>query len=85
MTEWELCPGMKWQTFKYENGIMEYIVQTIYDTVKRMAGSWDLKHKGLGLSLSYDIVKAHGGILSIKSKEGEGAVYCSTFYYLRFC
>jgi signal transduction histidine kinase len=27
---------------------------------------------GLGLSLAYDIVKAHGGELKVESKEGEG-------------
>jgi signal transduction histidine kinase len=27
---------------------------------------------GLGLSLSYDIVKAHGGELKVKTKEGVG-------------
>ena len=27
---------------------------------------------GLGLSLSYDIVKAHGGELKAETKEGEG-------------
>jgi signal transduction histidine kinase len=30
---------------------------------------------GLGLSLSYDIVKAHGGELSIESKSGQGATF----------
>lgn len=30
---------------------------------------------GLGLSLSYDIVKAHGGELRVESKEGEGCVF----------
>jgi signal transduction histidine kinase len=30
---------------------------------------------GLGLSLSYDIVKAHGGELNVESKEGEGATF----------
>ena len=29
---------------------------------------------GLGLSLSYDIIKAHGGEIKVESKEGEGAV-----------
>jgi signal transduction histidine kinase len=30
---------------------------------------------GLGLSLSYDIVKAHGGELKVESKEGEGSEF----------
>jgi signal transduction histidine kinase len=30
---------------------------------------------GLGLSLSYDIVKAHGGTLDLESDEGEGAAF----------
>ncbi len=28
---------------------------------------------GLGLSLSYDIIKAHGGEIKVETKEGEGA------------
>jgi two-component system, NtrC family, sensor kinase len=30
---------------------------------------------GLGLSLSYDIIKAHGGGIKVETKEGEGAVF----------
>ncbi len=30
---------------------------------------------GLGLSLSYDIVKAHGGEMKVETKEGEGAEF----------
>jgi two-component system, NtrC family, sensor kinase len=30
---------------------------------------------GLGLSLSYDIIKAHGGELKVESEEGEGAAF----------
>jgi len=29
----------------------------------------------LGLSLSYDIIKAHGGEIKVKTKEGEGAEF----------
>jgi signal transduction histidine kinase len=30
---------------------------------------------GLGLSLSYDIVKAHGGELKVETQEGEGTTF----------
>ncbi len=30
---------------------------------------------GLGLSLAYDIVKAHGGELKVETKEGEGSTF----------
>jgi signal transduction histidine kinase len=30
---------------------------------------------GLGLSLSYDIIKAHGGELKVETKEGEGSQF----------
>ncbi len=33
---------------------------------------------GLGLSLSYDIVKAHGGELNVDSKENEGTIFTLT-------
>ncbi len=30
---------------------------------------------GLGLSLSYDIIKAHGGEIKVETKEGEGVKF----------
>ena len=30
---------------------------------------------GLGLSLSYDIIKAHGGELKVETREGDGAEF----------
>jgi signal transduction histidine kinase len=29
----------------------------------------------LGLSLAYDIIKAHGGDIKVETKEGEGSVF----------
>jgi len=30
---------------------------------------------GLGLSMSYDIIKAHGGEIKVQNKEGEGSEF----------
>src|SRR6476469_3233885 len=30
---------------------------------------------GLGLSLSYDIIKAHGGMIRVETREGEGSEF----------
>ncbi|HYK46393.1 MAG TPA: ATP-binding protein, partial [Parafilimonas sp.] len=30
---------------------------------------------GLGLSLSYDIIKAHGGEIKVATKEGESTIF----------
>lgn len=46
--------------------IIDKIFQPFFTTKPTGSGT------GLGLSLSYDIIKAHGGDLRVKSEEGEG-------------
>jgi len=49
--------------------IKEKIFQPFFTTKPTGQGT------GLGLSLSYDIVKAHGGELIVQTKEGEGSTF----------
>jgi signal transduction histidine kinase len=49
--------------------IMNKIFQPFFTTKPAGAGT------GLGLSLSYDTVRSHGGILKVDSKEGEGTTF----------
>ena len=51
------------------DSIKEKIFQPFFTTKPTGQGT------GLGLSLSYDIVKAHGGELSVKTKEGDGSEF----------
>jgi len=55
------------------NGIPEAIKDKIFQPffTTKPTGSGT----GLGLSLSYDIVKAHGGDLEVETKEGEGTAF----------
>ena len=49
--------------------ILDKIFQPFFTTKPAGQGT------GLGLSLSYDIIKAHGGELKVETKEGEGSEF----------
>ncbi len=52
--------------------VLDKIFQPFFTTKPTGQGT------GLGLSLSYDIIKAHGGEIKVESKEGEGAEFMIT-------
>ncbi len=53
--------------------VLDKIFQPFFTTKPTGQGT------GLGLSLSYDIVKAHGGELKVETKEGEGSEFIISF------
>ena len=58
------------------DSIKEKIFQPFFTTKPTGQGT------GLGLSLSYDIVKAHGGVMKVETKEGEGSIFIISVPYL---
>jgi two-component system NtrC family sensor kinase len=55
------------------NGIPQKVIDKIFQPFFTTKPTGE--GTGLGLSLSYDIIKAHGGELIVENKEGEGAQF----------
>jgi two-component system NtrC family sensor kinase len=55
------------------NGIPEKVLAKIFQPFFTTKPTGE--GTGLGLSMSYDIVKAHGGELKVETKEGEGSLF----------
>ncbi len=63
------------------NGILQKVVDKIFKpffTTKPTG-----QGTGLGLSLSYDIIKAHGGEIKVETKEGEGSEFIIHLPYFK--
>ena len=54
------------------HNVIDKIFQPFFTTKPTGQGT------GLGLSLSYDIIKAHGGEIKVETKEGEGSEFVIT-------
>jgi signal transduction histidine kinase len=55
------------------NGILQKVLDKIFQPFFTTKPTGE--GTGLGLSLSYDIIKAHGGELKVETKEGEGTEF----------
>ena len=55
------------------NGIPQKVVDKIFQPFFTTKPTGE--GTGLGLSLSYDIIKAHGGEIKVETKEGEGSEF----------
>ena len=53
----------------FHEKIIDKIFQPFFTTKPTGEGT------GLGLSLSYDIIKAHGGEIKVESEQGEGSAF----------
>jgi two-component system, NtrC family, sensor kinase len=69
----QYCYKLEIKVADNSNGILQKILDKIFQpffTTKPTG-----QGTGLGLSLSYDIIKAHGGELKVETKGGKGSEF----------
>jgi signal transduction histidine kinase len=73
VSTWKIDKKVEIKVADNGNGIPQKVLDKIFQPffTTKPAG----QGTGLGLSLSYDIVKAHGGELKVETKEGEGSTF----------
>ncbi|VAX15563.1 response regulator receiver modulated diguanylate cyclase/phosphodiesterase with PAS/PAC sensor(s), partial [hydrothermal vent metagenome] len=61
-------------------GIKENVIKNLFKHEEKTSsiGTAGERGTGLGLPLSYDIIKAHGGELTVESIPGAGCIFCIT-------
>lgn len=64
-----LQDGSSLRLFKIKKMKVDKVFQPFFSTKPTGQGT------GLGLSLSYDIIKVHGGEIKVETKEGDGTTF----------
>ena len=59
-------------------GISEQDQQRIFDQFERVADNNKSGGLGLGLYITRQLVQAHGGVISVQSRQGVGSVFAVT-------
>ncbi|HEX9943030.1 MAG TPA: ATP-binding protein [Thermoanaerobaculia bacterium] len=75
------APGRDWIAFEVEDdgpGIPEDQLERIFERFHQVEGSpsREVGGTGLGLALARELARLHGGNVTVRSRPGEGAVFC---------